>query len=143
MRNHEVLNKLKKGLTDKIWNDLTSDDRNKQYQGVLQSFRLPGTTTKFGRKIWASHSSTAALYSIVELNDYVVESKRLTKEELKQLTDGPVYNPSGVVLSEAKERRRPEWYASKVLEKRHVGKKWHIKRSVYDWWLRRLRESKR
>lgn len=136
MRNHEVLNKLKKGLTDKIWNDLTSDDRNKQYQGVLQSFRLPGTPTKFGRKIWASHSSTAALYSIVELNDYVVESKRLTKEELKQLTDGPVYNPSGVVLSEAKERR-PEWY------KRHVGKKWHVKRSVYDWWLRRLRESKR
>lgn len=141
MRNHEVLNKLKKGLTDKIWNDLTSDDRNKQYQGVLQSFRLPGTTTKFGRKIRAFHSSTAALYSIVELNDYVVESKRLTKEELKQLTDGPVYNPSGVVLSEAKERW-PEWYTSKVLKKRHVGKKWHVKRSVYDWWLRRLRESK-
>ena len=109
-------------MTDKIWNDLTSDDRNKQYQGVLQSFRLPGTTTKFGRKIWASHSSTAALYSIAELNDYVVESKRLTKKELKPLTDDPVYNPSGVVLSEAKERW-PEWYASKVLEKRHVGKK--------------------
>ena len=84
MRNHEVLNKLKKGLTDKIWNDLTSDDRNKQYQGVLQSFRLPGTTTKFGGKIRAFHSSTATLYSIVELNDYVVESKRLTKDELKQ-----------------------------------------------------------
>lgn len=122
MRNHEILNKLKKGLTDKIWNDLTSDDRNKQYQGVLQSFRLPGTTTKFGRKIRAFHSSTAALYSIVELNDYVVKSKRLTKEELKQLTDGPVYIPSGVVLSDAKERW-PEWYTSKVLEKRHVGKK--------------------
>ena len=45
------------------------------------------------------------------------------------------------MLSEAKERR-PEWYASKVLEKHHVGKKWHVKRSVYDWWLRRLRESK-
>ena len=141
MRNHEVLNKLKKGLTDKIWNDLTSDDMNIQYQGVLQSFRLPGTTTKFGQKIRAFHSSTAPMYSIEELNDYVIDSKKLSKDELKQLTEGPVYNPTGIVLSEAKERW-PEWYTSKVLQKRRVGKKWHVKRDVYDWWLKRLRDSK-
>ena len=45
------------------------------------------------------------------------------------------------MLSEAKERW-PEWYASKVLQKRRIGKKWHVKRDVYDWWLRILRGSK-
>ena len=141
MKNHEVLNKLKKGLTDKIWNDLTSEDENIQYQGVLQSFRLPGTTTKFGQKIRAFHSSTAPMYSIEELNGYVIDSKKLSKDELKQLVEGPVYNPTGIVLSEAKERW-PEWYTSKVLQKRRIGKKWHVKRDVYDWWLRILRGTK-
>ena len=141
MKNHEVLNKLKKGLTDKIWNDLTSEDENIQYQGVLQSFRLPGTTTKFGQKIRAVHSSTAPMYSIDELNGYVIDSKKLSKDELNQLTEGPVYNPTGIVLSEAKERW-PEWYTSKVLQKRRIGKKWHVKRDVYDWWLKKLRGSK-
>ena len=35
----------------------------------------------------------------------------------------------------------PEWYAARILRKERIGRKWHVKRDVYDWWLRRLRDT--
>lgn len=28
----------------------------------------------------------------------------------------------------------PEWYFSRVVQKKRVGRKWHVNRAVYDWW---------
>lgn len=141
-KNHEILNKLKKGLTDKIWNDLTSDIMDLQYQGVLQSFRMPDTRTKFGGNIQAFYSRKAPMYTLAELNSYVVASKRLTNEELAKLGDDIKYNSAtGCTLAAAQEKW-PEWYVERVIKKLPPSGKWHVKRDVYDWWLNRLKDTK-
>ena len=137
--NLPLLNKLKHGLTNVIWNDRTSFIDDRQHQGVLQGFRLPGTLTKFGVPIKSYHNADAPTYTIERLNGFLSRFK-LTPDELSQLMKAPVYNPTGVTLEEA-QRRWPEWYASRVLKRNWVGSKWHVKRDVYDWWLNKLKEA--
>lgn len=131
-----LLNKMKFGLTNIIWNDHTSTLLTRQHQGVTQGFRLPGTLTKFGERIRAFHSMEAPMYTIEDLNGYL-NAYKLKPEEVKQLYKQPHYKPTGVTREEAA-RRWPEWYASRIVEGKRVGKKWNINRSVYDWWLNRL-----
>jgi len=64
----------------------------------------------------------------------------LSDEELGQLTDKTPHNPSRVTLKEAQERW-PEWYASRVIGRRRVGKKWQLNRGLYDWWLNILKDG--
>ena len=67
-----------------------------------------------------------------DLNKYLYTYK-LSPEELSICTGKAKYNPKGVTLSEA-ERMWPEWYLSRVVQKKRVGRKWHVNRAVYDWW---------
>lgn len=140
-QNKELLNKMKRGLTNVIWNPVTSMDQAKQYQGVTQGFRMPGTLTKFGEKIRSWQNLDAPMHSIEELNEHLCNFK-LTDKELKQLKERePSYNPTTVTREEA-QRRWPEWYVAKVLKKNTVMKPWNVKRDVYDWWLNRLKNAK-
>lgn len=134
-----LLNKMKFGLTNIIWNDHTSTLLSKQHQGILQGFRIPGSLTKFGERIRSFHSMEAPMYSIDTLNGYL-NAYKLKPEEVEKLYKQPYYyyDPTGVTREEAA-RRWPEWYASKIIEKKRVGKRWHVNRAVYDWWLNRLR----
>lgn len=134
--NIALLNKMKHGLTNVIWNEWTSTDIYTQHQGVVQGFRLPGTLTKFGEKICSFHCRQSSMHTIEELNNYLSQFK-LKDEEVEQLYKEPYYDPTGVTREEAK-KRWPEWYASKIERKGRIGKKWHVKRDVYDWWLNRL-----
>lgn len=134
-----LLNKLKHGLTNIIWNEHTSTELSRQHQGILQGFRLPGTLTKFGEKIRAFHSCEAPFYKVEQLNNYL-DLFRLKDEEVKQLWKQPYYDPTGVTREEAA-RRWPEWYARKIIEGKRVCRKWNVNRAVYDWWLNRLRTA--
>lgn len=139
--NRELLNKMKHGLTNVLWNPITSDDKQKQYQGVIQGFRLPGTMTKFGEPIRSWQNLDAPLHTLEDLNAHLTAYK-LTREEMQQLgSDKPTYNPASTTMEEA-ERRWPEWYVARVLQKKTVIKPWNVKRDVYDWWLEKLRNSK-
>jgi len=137
--NLPILNKLKHGLTNLIWNDKTSIYEDRQHQSVFQGFRLPGTLTKFGEVIRCFHILEAPLYSVEKLNGYLSAFK-LSETELKQLHKAPTYNPDRTPMEKAKEEW-PEWYAARILRKERVGRKWHVKRDVYDWWLQRLRDT--
>lgn len=134
--NIALLNKMKFGLTNIIWNDHTSTLLSRQHQGVIQGFRIPGTLTKFGERIRTFHSMEAPMYSIEDLNKYL-NAYKLKPEEVKQLYKQPYYDPTGVTREEAA-RRWPEWYASRIVEGKRIGKKWNVNRAVYDWWLNRL-----
>ena len=131
-----LLNKLKHGLTNVIWNYHTSTDENPQYQGILQGFRIPGTLTKFGERIRAFHAMEAPMYTIDMLNEYLYTYK-LKEDEVKKIWKQPSYNPTSVTREEAA-RRWPEWYASRIVNKRWFGTKWNVNRAVYDWWLNKL-----
>lgn len=137
----KLLKKLKYYLTDIVWNNDTSNLDKRQYQGVLQAFRMPGTLTKFGEPIRAFYCRQAPMYTIAQLNGWNERDKikALTGDEVRQLDSGrPAYNPTSVTLQKAKELW-PEWYASKVIRKEPVGRKWHVKRDLYDWWLNMLK----
>ncbi|WP_317347489.1 hypothetical protein [Blautia argi] len=127
-----LLNRLKHGMTNILWNMGTSELEDRQYQSILQSFRLPGTLTKFGKRIRAFVCPGVDRYTLEDLNKYLYTYK-LSPEELSSCTGKAKYNPKGVTLSEA-ERMWPEWYFSRVVQKKRVGRKWHVNRAVYDWW---------
>lgn len=127
-----LLNRLKHGMTNILWNMGTSELEDRQYQSILQSFRLPGTLTKFGKRIRAFVCPGVDRYTLEDLNKYLYTYK-LSPEELSSCTGKAKYNPKGVTLSEA-ERMWPEWYFSRVVQKKRIGRKWHVNRAVYDWW---------
>ena len=49
---HRPLDELKKGLTKIVWNRYTSeiDPEKRQFQGIFQGFRMPGTQSKLGKR---------------------------------------------------------------------------------------------
>ncbi len=65
---------------------------------------------------------------------------KLSDEEIGQLNEKHPHNPARVTLAEAK-KRWPEWYASRVIGRNRVGKKWNVNRGLYDWWLAKLRDG--
>ncbi|MCM1140311.1 MAG: hypothetical protein NC453_17220 [Muribaculum sp.] len=133
------LNKLKEGLTRKVW--LVSRLRNPQIQSVVQGFRLPGTMTKFGKPIRAFINPNAPLHDPRELNETVRDDLMLSREEVDRLMDSKPYNPAKVTLEEAK-KLWPEWYAQRVIGKKRVGKTWNVNRGLYDWWFNILKIGK-
>ena len=140
-KNWELLNKLKTGLTNVIWNAGTSSDKKRQYQSIHQGFRLPESKTKFGEEVTCWHLTEQSLWTITGLNKWLALNKdyHLTQEEIKSLIVRPEYNPNRKTLAKAEELW-PEWYARVIVQKLKGKAKWHVKRDVYDWWLRRLRD---
>ena len=108
-------------------------------QSVVQGFRLPGTKTKFGKPIRAFWNRSAPLHTLESLNSFLGIYK-LSDEEIAQLNDKHPHNPARVTLEEAR-KRWPEWYASRVIGRKRVGKRWNINRGLYDWWLGKLRDG--
>lgn len=138
-KNLEVLNRMKEGLTNVIWNEYTSTLEDRQYQTILQGFRLPGTLTKFGERVTAYHIEDAPMWTLSGLNRWLSVYKA-TQGEIDDLDNRPIYNPTGVTLSEAA-KRWPEWYARVIVRKERSGAVWHVKRDLYDWWLHRLQKN--
>lgn len=122
------LQKLKHELTELIWEgtivDIT-DERDIQQEGIFQGFRVPGTVTKTGNR--AIGFGTGKYVTIPYLNSFVSEKSRVKNFILK----------NEITLREAKEKY-PEWYQSKIVEKRPVGKPWAISRRLYDWWKQEI-----
>lgn len=134
----KLLEKLKLVLTECVWTAYTSTIKNKQYQGIFQGFRVPGSKTKFGTIVTAFSRLGNRFHKVVDLVNYGPEHLRLTKEEALFL-DKAQYFPDKLTLEEAK-RRYPDWYERRVVRGEARGR-WHIKRDLYDWWLRRLKEG--
>ena len=135
-----VLNKLKRGLTKIVWLVSTLGAERAQVQSVVQGFRVPGTKTKFGKPIRAFWNNDAPLHTPEELNSFLGRTFGLDDNEMGLLKEKIPYNPSRVTLKEAKERW-PEWYASRVIGKKRVGKKWKLNRGLYEWWLNILKDG--
>ena len=138
----DALNKMKRGLTKIVWLVSKLGAEKAQVQSVVQGFRVPGTKTKFGKTIRAFWNRSAPMHTPDELNGFLGKSFGLTTEELALLNDKTPHNPARVTLKEAQERW-PEWYASRVIGRRRVGKKWHLNRGLYEWWLNILKDGQK
>lgn len=144
------LQELKRRLTDVVWTDYTSElgNNGRQYQGIYQAFRMPGTTTKLnghgiGDKLTCKYEAVAFAYvpkgriepfrsTIGYLVDYCGIRGKKIPEELRLVLET---RGGRTPLAEAKEKW-PEWYE----RVRSNGEKGAggSKRVIYDSWLGRI-----
>lgn len=143
---------VKHSLIEHCWNPYTSrlqEDGDKQYSGLVQPYRIPGTRTKLdkdkdGRIVMQQYPVLAFRvgdkWTLDQLLDFkpCVPSKypdNMAKAaELLKLGRTP--------LVEAKEKW-PEWYDRRIVHLeplKQAGKdyRWNLSSNVYNWWLKRV-----
>lgn len=122
---------LKYALTRRLWNRYTSTVDEVQYQGINQSFRVPGSRTKPDAQIprCTAYRVNAHPTSIEELNAFVEEGSRVDV--------GRRYRETRMSADEAR-AKYPDWYA-RVVEGSGERGQWVVKRDLYEWWLRKVR----
>ena len=102
------------------------DDKDIQYEGIYQGFRMVGTITKNGARTRAF--LTGEKVSMEYLNQFVGKEYQVTEFRYK----------SALTLEEAKEKY-PEWYENKVVK--GIRSYWTVKRDLYDWWIQQIKKE--
>lgn len=125
------LKAFKYALTEKIWNEYTSIDKRKQFQGINQGFRCIGGHTKIDGVRVRAFRINAHPFSLSELGRYIPEESRVDESKL--------WKESKMTLAEAR-KKFPEWYEQKVVQKQE-RRYWQCKRDLYDWWKRKITEG--
>lgn len=122
------LKAFKYALTERIWNDYTSKDKKKQFQGINQGFRPVGGKTKIeGVRVRAFQLNTHPT-NLDELGKYIPEECRVDEKK--------IFKETKMTLAEAK-KAYPQWYEDRVIQKL-PRKCWTVKRDLYDWWIRQI-----
>ena len=132
-QNQKYLKELKYALTRQIWNRFTSTIREPQMQGVLQGFRVIGSSSKLGREFPVVAYRLGGTVELEKLLDYIPDSNG------EQQRIHGLMRKRRLSLAEAKEKY-PDWYERRVVKKERRGR-WTVKRDLYDWWLHRIREE--
>ena len=124
-----VLKDLKYALIDLLWNMYTSNNPNKQFQGINQGFRVIGGKTK--------ESGTTVAYKLY--NEPITLEYLNSFNKTVQIDLFKQYRESKMSLEDAK-TKYPEWYERRVLGNAGKGT-WIVKRDLYDWWIRKIKEG--
>lgn len=148
------LQQLKRRLTDVVWTDYTSEDGNegRQYQGIYQGFRMPGTTTRLnGHGVDAKDTSKYEALAFMYAPDGASEPRRVTLDYLvdycgirgKEIP-GELYRiletkGGRTPIAEAKERW-PEWYERRVVQGEEK-EGYDTNRGAYESWLSRIEDE--
>ena len=102
---HRPLTMLKKGLTEMVWNAYTSalPVSERQFQGIWQGFRCPGSPTKLGRRYPVTAFRVGEKGTLTELNSYVADEYKIDFNDITRVT-----------LDEARQKW-PEWHEKRVI----------------------------
>ncbi len=147
----ERLQRLKRALTRVVWTNETSylksrPDRDvRDYVGIYQCFRMPGSCSKIGKgKARTKYLVTAYRYntyrgarcSLSYLSEWVDEADRVPLDPDYSSWD---YSEDHVSLAEAK-KQWPDWYQKRIVEQLPADQ-WTCNHGLYDWWLNRIQQS--
>ena len=132
-QNQHYLKELKFSLTRQIWNRFTSYIEKPQMQGIMQGFRVVGSGTKLGKGYPVVAYQLGDRVELDSLLEYIPSSNGE-----RQKLEG-ILRKSSMSLAEAKEKY-PDWYERRIVKGERRGR-WTVKRDLYDWWLRRIREE--
>lgn len=148
------LQQLKRRLTDVVWTDYTSEDGNegRQYQGIYQGFRMPGTTTRLnGHGVDAKDTNKYEALAFMYAPDGVSEPRRVTLDYLvdycgirgKEIP-GELYRVletkgGRTPIAEAKEMW-PEWHERRIVQGEEK-KGYDTNRGAYESWLSRIEDE--
>ena len=124
-----LLKELKFELTDLMWNGYTSGEKNKQFQGINQGFRIVGSPTKRNSSVRAFKSPSGRV-SLSYMNSFV---------QRKDLDFSQLYKESTMPLAEAKEKY-PEWYEKIVVQGKKKGT-WTTHEGLYEWWFNKIKDE--
>ena len=131
---YKPLNSLKYELTNRLWNQYTSKDSNKQFQGIFQGFRMVGNFSKLDGDSDASDYPVTAYRTGIRVG--LEDLNAFVEYEGKQVLSA-VEDFDHLTLDEAK-KRYPEWYEKRILKNEPRGG-WTCKRDLYDWWIRKMK----
>lgn len=132
---HDKLRLFKYEVIAGIWNPYTSSRGKRediQYQGIFQGFRIPGTQTKLGKQFLVRAFKTGEKIDILDLNKYLFDKEYMLEEK-------DFKYKSELSLYQAKQKY-PEWYEKRIVKKEQQGR-WVVKRDLYDWWLKKIKEK--
>ena len=132
-QNQHYLKELKYSLTRQIWNRFTSSIKQPQMQGLMQGFRVVGSGTKLGKGYPVVAFRHGDRVELDDLLEYIPSSNGE-----RQKLEG-ILRKSSMPLAEAKEKY-PDWYERRIMKGERRGR-WTVKRDLYDWWLRRIRDE--
>jgi len=132
-QNQHYLKELKYSLTRQIWNRFTSSIKQPQMQGLMQGFRVVGSGTKLGKGYPVVAFRGGDRVELDDLLEYIPSSNGE-----RQKLEG-ILRKSSMPLAEAKEKY-PDWYERRIVKGERRGR-WTVKRDLYDWWLRRIRDE--
>ena len=148
------LQQLKRRLTDVVWTDYTSEDGNegRQYQGIYQGFRMPGTTTRLnGYGVDAKDVSKYEALAFMYAPEGASEPRRVTLDYLvdycgirgKEIP-GELYRVletkgGRTPIAEAK-AKWPEWYERRVVQGEEKDG-YDTNRGAYESWLSRIEDE--
>lgn len=123
------LKAFKYAMIEKLWNEYTSKDKKKQFQGINQGFRPIGGKTKIEGVRVRAFLMNSHPYTLSSLGKYVPEESRVDESKL--------FKESRMTLEQAK-KAYPQWYDSRVVNKQPKGC-WVVKRDLYEWWKGQIR----
>lgn len=132
-QNQHYLKELKYSLTRQIWNRFTSTIKQPQMQGLMQGFRVVGSWSKLGKGYPVVAYRFGGRMELDSLLDFVPASNGE-----RQKLEG-IMRKASMPLEEAKEKY-PGWYERRIVNGERRGR-WTVKRDLYDWWLRRIRDE--
>lgn len=132
-QNQHYLKELKYSLTRQIWNRFTSTIKQPQMQGLMQGFRVVGSWSKLGKDYPVVAYRFGGKVELDSLLGFIPASNGE-----RQKLEG-IMRRSSMTLEEAKEKY-PDWYERRIVNGEHRGR-WTVRRDLYDWWLRRIREE--
>lgn len=132
-QNQHYLKELKYSLTRQIWNRFTSSIKQPQMQSPLQGFRVVGSGTKLGKGYPVVAYRFGGRVDLDDLLEYIPSSNGE-----RQKLEG-ILKKSSMSLAQAKEKY-PDWYERRIVRGERRGR-WTVKRDLYDWWLRRIRDE--
>lgn len=138
------LQRLKTGLTYAVWTRETSTYKpaERQFQGIYQGFRMPGSCSKIGKgKARTKYPVTAYRWwrkvSIEYLNGFVEEKYRMPV--MPDYSSYEWADEEHLTLEEAKEKY-PAWYEKRIVRGEKPGR-WTANEGLYYWWLNKIQET--
>ena len=135
------LGELKEQLTEVVWTGETSLASHRQYQGIYQDMRCPGSWTKFGYKNKSRCKYTLKAYKVGERVDLRYLEEYVDADKLPEVKESGSLSEERLTLEECASRY-PEWYERVVVRGEHSRKKYGQNRGLLDWWEKIIAQEK-
>ena len=135
------LGALKEMLTEIIWDNETSLCSMRQYTGIYQDMRVPGSWTKFGYKNKSRCKYILRAYKVGQKVDLMYLEEFVNKDNLPSIEEDGSSSKERLTLQEC-EIRYPKWYKRVVIDGELTRQLYTQNRGLFEWWKKIITQEK-